>query len=103
MGARGYSPLRRWLRQERARWFHSQLSLSWAFPRGDGADLDGLTWACDICGAQRPDDQIAVFSVDISGENGLPPGTMARYVRFCNDRPACMAAVPGIPQLRGNP
>ena len=52
-----------------------------------------LTWRCDICGKERPDAKIAVHRVDITpAGNGLPPGTVTRNVKYCNDTFACMQA-----------
>lgn len=47
-----------------------------------------LTWKCDICHLERPDAAISVRKVDISPK-GLPPGTVTRNVKFCNDSPTC--------------
>lgn len=54
--------------------------------------LDSLTWRCDICREERPDERISVHKVDITpaGRN-LPAGTMVRNVKYCNDNPACKA------------
>lgn len=51
--------------------------------------FDFLTWTCHICGAQRPDGQIAVMSRDTSAEYGLPEGTMRQNVRYCANNPSC--------------
>lgn len=52
-----------------------------------------LTWRCDICLQERPDKFISVHKVDITGEgDGLPPGSVVRNVKFCNDNPECEAA-----------
>ncbi len=49
-------------------------------------------WTCHVCGEDRPDAKISVFSKDISGdfEVPLPPGTMKQNVRYCNDKKECI-------------
>jgi hypothetical protein len=49
-----------------------------------------MTWVCHICGHERPDDKISVFTTDISEERGLPAGTMFQNVRYCNDKYDCI-------------
>lgn len=51
-------------------------------------NLSDLTWRCDICREMRPDAAISVHKVDLTPD-GLPPGTMVRNVKYCNDRPSC--------------
>ena len=48
-----------------------------------------LTWRCDICHDPRPDQFISVHKVDITDNPKLPPWTMTRNVKYCNDRIAC--------------
>lgn len=50
-----------------------------------------FTWKCDICRRERPDAKISVHKVDIGPKN-LPPGTMCRNVKFCNDNHLCEQA-----------
>ena len=50
--------------------------------------MQSFTWKCDICHRERPDAKISVHKVDI-GPQTLPPGTMIRNVKYCNDDPAC--------------
>lgn len=50
--------------------------------------MDGLTWRCNICHNVRPDEKISVHKIDI-GPRDLPPGTVVRNVKYCNDNPAC--------------
>jgi hypothetical protein len=50
--------------------------------------MTSLTWKCDICHRERPDDKISVHHVDIGSPN-LPPRTMIRNVKYCNDTLAC--------------
>lgn len=54
-----------------------------------------FTWRCDICGEERPDARISVHKVDIgvlslNGHRPLPPGTMIRNVKYCNDEASCI-------------
>lgn len=51
-------------------------------------DPSTCTWHCDVCRAERPDAKISVHKVDIGPEN-LPPGTVVRNVKYCNDNPRC--------------
>lgn len=47
-----------------------------------------LTWRCDICREERPDDKISVHKVDLYPDR---PGVAIRNVKYCNDRSACQA------------
>ncbi len=47
------------------------------------------TWKCHICGDERPDEYISVFTRDTSANNMLPPGTVTQNVRYCNDKEDC--------------
>lgn len=49
------------------------------------------TWTCHVCGDVRPDAAISVAKNDRSAEKGLPAGTWIENVRYCNDRPECVA------------
>lgn len=51
-----------------------------------------LTWTCHVCKEERPDALIAVATQDTSQKYGLPIGTMKTNVRYCRDRPSCIAA-----------
>lgn len=55
-----------------------------------------MNWTCHVCGRERPDAAISVFAVDTSEEFGLPPGTVQQNIRYCNDRPECVAKAPAI-------
>lgn len=47
-----------------------------------------LTWTCHVCGDERPDERISVFSSQqLFGTTGV---MMTQNVRYCNDRPACI-------------
>lgn len=48
----------------------------------------GLSWRCDICHVERPDEKISVHKIDIT-PGGFPPGPVTRNVKYCNDNPAC--------------
>lgn len=47
------------------------------------------TWTCHICGKERPDNKISVFTRDISAKSKFPSGTIKQNVRYCNDNPEC--------------
>lgn len=50
-----------------------------------------LTWTCMVCGDRRPDAQISVYKRDISAHYGAELGTVTENIRYCNDRPSCVA------------
>ncbi|GAI67641.1 unnamed protein product, partial [marine sediment metagenome] len=45
------------------------------------------TWKCHICGEERPDERISVFTTPWV-INGQTVGS--QNIRYCNDRPACI-------------
>jgi len=49
-----------------------------------------ITWSCHICGDERPDRFIGVFSTDISADISLPLGTARQNIRHCLDRQECV-------------
>ena len=51
-----------------------------------------ITWTCHVCGDERPDDRISVFSV-IEFVGGVE---IRQNVRYCNDRSECRAGCPGV-------
>ena len=51
-----------------------------------------ITWICDICGRERPDEKISVAKADISKKYFLPPGTATKNTKYCNDNPECAKA-----------
>ena len=48
-----------------------------------------VTWTCEICNQQRPDDAISVHQVDFSASLNLPRGHCMRNIKYCNDKPDC--------------
>jgi len=57
-----------------------------------------LTWTCHVCHEERPDAAISVLSKPIE----VAPGVVAtQNVRYCNDRPSCIAGADGIVLLKG--
>ena len=48
-----------------------------------------VTWGCHVCGEERPDRFISVYTKDVSEAHQLPPGTVKFNIRYCNDRLAC--------------
>lgn len=68
-----------------------------------------LTWTCHVCGDERPDRNVSVYSLDISAEHGLREGIMVQNVRYCKDRPRCVRRAPKVrlvpstrPKVEGN-
>lgn len=57
-------------------------------------DPNTVTWRCDICHRERPDRFISVHKVDITPPR-LPPGTVVRNVKYCNDNDACFKGAAG--------
>lgn len=47
-------------------------------------------WTCHICGDNRPDSCISVFSRDVSSKYKLPSGTIKENIRYCNDKEECI-------------
>lgn len=61
--------------------------------------MNDLTWTCHVCGEERPDERISVFS-----STQTIPGTdatMTQNVRYCNDRPACVEGAKTINFMKG--
>jgi uncharacterized Fe-S cluster protein YjdI len=52
-----------------------------------------LTWACHVCGAVRPDDLIAVHKSRWLRADRIAVQT---NVRYCADRPDCLAGAPAV-------
>ncbi len=53
-------------------------------------DFKELTWRCDACGDERPDEKISVLSVPwVIG--GRVVGQ--RNYKYCNDKPDCLKQV----------
>jgi len=48
-----------------------------------------LTWRCDICHRERPDDCISVHKVDLTPPTYQQRGIMVRNVKYCNDKYEC--------------
>ena len=46
------------------------------------------TWTCHVCGEERPDALISVYSRQVPLGRGI---VASENVRYCNDRPACAA------------
>lgn len=67
-----------------------------------------LTWTCHICGDERPDARISVFTKPLTfpeQENILGPiksGNIAasQNIRHCNDREACVLGAETFSFLR---
>ncbi len=53
-------------------------------------DFKNLTWRCDACGDERPDEKISVLSVPLIID-GRELGQM--NYKYCNDRPECLKQV----------
>jgi hypothetical protein len=53
----------------------------------------GETWTCHVCKEERPDAAISVLS-----KPGLLAGRFpfTENVRYCNDRPACIAGAKDV-------
>jgi len=50
-------------------------------------DINNLTWTCHICGEERPDNKISVFTSPLI-MRGIRMGE--QNVRYCNDNPDCI-------------
>lgn len=49
--------------------------------------MSDLTWKCHVCGDERPDRLISVYSTKRTMPSGVE---LTENVRYCNDRPACV-------------
>lgn len=49
-----------------------------------------LTWKCDVCHEERPDQFISVWQLDRTTEHGFH---YIRNLKYCNDREACSTGV----------
>lgn len=45
-----------------------------------------LTWLCHVCGKERPDSKISVYTSDVM----IGRIEMKQNVRYCNDDPDCI-------------
>jgi len=54
---------------------------------------DELTWTCHVCGDERPDELIAVHKTRWLRADRIVVQT---NVRYCADRPACLAGAPTV-------
>jgi hypothetical protein len=60
--------------------------------------MQNLTWTCHVCGKERPDDKISVYSSEKEvGDTGVK---MTQNVRYCNDNPDCIEKAPTIDFLK---
>lgn len=55
-----------------------------------------ITWICDVCGEERPDDKITVYKTDLSAKYGLPEGTVTHNAKFCKYNVECMKLAPKV-------
>jgi hypothetical protein len=55
-------------------------------------DYTKLTWTCHVCKRTRPDERISVHQKTVN----LHGAQMTCNIRYCNDRPECIAGAPGI-------
>ncbi len=49
-----------------------------------------ITWICEICIKERPDEAISVHKVDLSEAFGIPTSTCQRNIKYCNDNKQCL-------------
>jgi hypothetical protein len=54
-------------------------------------------WTCHVCGEERPDDKISVFSTDVT----IGRVQARQNVRYCNDRQACISGATKVDFFRG--
>lgn len=50
-------------------------------------DFANMTWKCHICGDERPDDKISVYTHTNRSSNGIE---FMENIRYCNDREKCI-------------
>ena len=51
---------------------------------------------CHVCGRERPDELLAVFTRDVSAGYGVAEGTLVEHIRYCVDAPACIAGAKDV-------
>lgn len=56
-----------------------------------------LEWTCHVCGDERPDDKISVYS-QTTTTNGIE---VKQNVRYCNDRQSCIEGASKVDWLKG--
>ena len=57
-----------------------------------GERMADLTWTCHVCGKERPDDKISVYTTSVD-RGGIE---IKQNVRYCNDNPDCRRDAPGV-------
>jgi hypothetical protein len=62
-------------------------------------ELKGMidTWTCHVCGEERPDEKISVYSKQVRN-GGIE---FRQNVRYCNDKPECMEGATKVDWLKG--
>lgn len=59
--------------------------------------MNELAWTCHVCGDERPDELIAVYSSTWRARDGGLAGVEVKQnVRYCADRPACLEGARSI-------
>jgi len=53
-------------------------------------NMADIKWTCHVCGEERPDAMISVYTTDRSQEYNLAAGTYKQNVRYCNDKEFCI-------------
>jgi hypothetical protein len=66
------------------------------------ADADQITWACMVCGYERPDARISVYRRPMSRPDDVIPDVRVN-VRYCNDRAGCIACATAKGRWTGQP
>lgn len=56
--------------------------------------MKDLIWRCHVCGDERPDDRISVYSSQ--KEIGTTGTMMTQNVRYCNYRPSCVEGAKAV-------
>jgi hypothetical protein len=56
-----------------------------------------LTWTCHVCGEERPDGKISVYSTTKKIGNV----DIKQNVRYCNDKPECVEGAKQVDWLNG--
>ncbi len=61
-----------------------------------GNVMNGATKTCNVCGKDRPKDDLAVFQTDVSERLGCLPGSFTQNVYCCKDNPDCASGAPKV-------
>jgi len=51
--------------------------------------MEEMTWFCQICNLERPDDKVGVLSYNLKGSKGKTISNITVNIKYCKDNPLC--------------